>query len=38
MNSKVSFQKAQDISTKLSDMEKKVREIEEWKNTLNNKE
>lgn len=38
MTSKVSFQKAQDISTKISDMEKQVREIEEWKKTLNNKE
>ena len=38
MTSKVSFQKAQDMSTKLADMEKKVRDIEEWKNTLNNKE
>ena len=38
MTSKVSFQKSQDISTKISGIEKKVREIEEWKNTLNNKE
>lgn len=38
MTSKVSFQKEQDMSAKIADMEKKVREIEEWKNTLNNKE
>ena len=39
MTSRVSFQKSQDISNKLADMEKKLRDIEEWhKNTLNNKE